>query len=85
MPDYPRACPRCRVLTEREGFSIDRHAPSGRKALCRQCDRKKAEAYYAAHWEEKLAEREAKRQAAGTGPRRLTHAVRRQRGPSIQK
>jgi uncharacterized membrane protein YqiK len=64
MPDYPRPCPKCGALTEREGFSVDRHAPSGRKALCRECDRKKAHAYYEAHKDEMLAQRVAAREAA---------------------
>jgi hypothetical protein len=64
MPNYPRPCPKCGVITERDGFSVDQHAPSGRKALCRECDRKKARAYYEAHKDERRAERQATRQAA---------------------
>jgi hypothetical protein len=64
MPDYPRPCPKCGVLTEREGFAADRHAPSGRKSHCRKCDRKRAAAYYAAHKDELYAQREAVREAA---------------------
>jgi hypothetical protein len=64
MPDYPRPCPKCGVLTERDGFAADRHASSGRKSHCRECDRKKAAAYYAAHKDELYAQREAVRVAA---------------------
>jgi hypothetical protein len=64
MPDYPKPCPKCGVLTERDGFAADRHAPSGRKSHCRECDRKKAAAYYAAHRDELYAQREAAREAA---------------------
>jgi hypothetical protein len=64
MPDYPRPCPKCGVLTERDGFAADRHAPSGRKSHCRECDRKRAAAYYDAHKDELYAQREAVREAA---------------------
>lgn len=64
MPDYPRPCPKCGVITGREGFSVDRHAPSGRKAHCKACDRERVQAYYANHREENLAKREAARLAA---------------------
>jgi hypothetical protein len=64
MPDYPRPCPKCGVHTAEEGFALDRHASSGRKSLCRECDRKKAAAYYAAHADALLAQREAAREAA---------------------
>jgi hypothetical protein len=64
MPDYPRPCPKCGVLAERDGFAADRHAPSGRKSHCRECDRKRAAAYYDAHKDELYAQREAVREAA---------------------
>ncbi len=64
MPDYPRPCPKCGVLTEREGFAADRHATAGRKAHCKACDRRRAAAYYAAHREEMYAARVAAREAA---------------------
>ena len=64
MPDYPRPCPKCGVLTERDGFALDRHAPAGLKAHCKACDLRRAKAYYAAHREELRVKREAQRQAA---------------------
>jgi hypothetical protein len=64
MPDYPRPCPKCGVLTERDGFAADRHASSGRKSHCRECDRKRAAAYYDAHKDDLYSRREAVREAA---------------------
>jgi hypothetical protein len=64
MPDYPRACPRCGVLTEENGFSVDRHAASGRKSRCKECDRRRRKAWYAEHREELYAQRQAVKKAA---------------------
>jgi hypothetical protein len=64
MPSYPRACPKCDVLTEEEGFAVDRHAAAGRKSHCKVCDRARRNAYYDAHKDEWNAERQAAREAA---------------------
>ena len=64
MGSYPRPCPKCGVLTEKDGFGIDRTKAGGRKSHCKTCDRQRAEAYYAEHREELYARREAVREAA---------------------
>jgi len=46
-------------MTEKEGFSVDRHAASGRKSCCKACDRQRRKAYYELHKDEWNAEREA--------------------------
>ena len=63
MPDYPRPCPKCGVVTEEEGFAVDRSKPSGRKSCCKSCDRGRRKIYYAAHKEELYARRAAAREA----------------------
>jgi len=45
-------------------FALDRHAASGRKSHCKECDRRKSKAYYAQHRDELYAKREAVREAA---------------------
>jgi hypothetical protein len=51
-------------MTEESGFSADKSKASGRRSRCRDCDNRCGKAYYAAHREELLAEREAAREAA---------------------
>jgi hypothetical protein len=63
MPSYPRACPRCGVLTEEAGFGVDSSKANGRRSYCKDCDRRRGKAYYSLHREELLAEREAVREA----------------------
>ena len=67
MPDYPRPCPKCGVVTEEEGFAVDRSKPGGRKSSCKACDRRRRKIYYQAHKDELYAQRaaapEARRQA----------------------
>ena len=64
MPNYPRPCPKCGQVLERDGFAIDRSKASGRKSHCKQCDRTRKNAYYAAHAAEWIAQRAAAREAA---------------------
>jgi hypothetical protein len=61
---YPRACPRCGVVTAEADFGVDRSKTSGRRSYCKACDRRRGRAYYAAHRDEFYAEREAVREAA---------------------
>src|SRR4029453_17808009 len=63
MPSYPRACPKCGVLTAEEGFAIDRNAAAGRKSHCKACDRQRRKAYYDAARTKWNAERKAAREA----------------------
>ena len=55
MPDYPRACSRCGVLTVEADFGADRSKKSGHNSHCRACER----ADYASR-----ARRDAVREAA---------------------
>ena len=64
MPEYPRACPRCGVVSEEADFGIDRSQSSGRKSHCKACDRKRGRAYYGTRKDELYAQREAVREAA---------------------
>lgn len=64
MPSYPRLCPKCGVMTEEDGFGIDRSKTSGRRSHCKECDRRRGRAYYAEHRDELYAKREAVREAA---------------------
>ena len=57
-----KRCGRCGLVKHVEDFALDRGKPSGRKSLCRVCDRVKARRYYAAHRDAVLA-----RQAASRG------------------
>jgi hypothetical protein len=79
MPDYPRPCPRCGLLTEEEGFGIDRSKASGRKSHCRACDRRHGRAYYDAHREEQRASRLAAKEAAREGERKEFEKLSRER------
>ena len=63
MPEYPRPCPRCGVLTEESGFPLDSGKASGHKSYCKACDRRRAQAYYDAHKDELYAQRLAAREA----------------------
>jgi hypothetical protein len=60
MPDYPRACSRCGVLTAEADFGVDRSKKSGHKSHCRACER----ADYASRKDELQARRDAVREAA---------------------
>jgi hypothetical protein len=62
MPDYPRACSRCGVLTAEADFGVDRSKKSGHKSRCRACER----ADYASRKDELQARRDAVREAART-------------------
>jgi hypothetical protein len=79
MPDYPRPCPRCGVMTEEEGFGIDRSKGSGRKSHCRACDRRHGRAYYGAHREEQRAARLAAKEAAREAELKALERVHRKR------
>ena len=60
MPDYPRPCSRCGVLTAEADFGADRSKKSGHKSHCRACER----ADYASRKDELQARRDAVREAA---------------------
>jgi hypothetical protein len=64
MPDYPRPCPRCGVISEKADFAIDRSKAGGRKSYCKACDRKRGRAYYETRKDELYARRQAVREAA---------------------
>jgi hypothetical protein len=58
MPDYPRACSRCGVLTAEVDFGADHSKKSGHKSHCRACER----ADYASRKDELHARRQAVRE-----------------------
>jgi hypothetical protein len=64
MPSYPRACPRCGVMTAKAGFGVGRSKTGGRRSYCKACDRRRGRAYYDAHKDDLYARREAVREAA---------------------
>src|SRR5687767_4681749 len=64
MPDYPRACPKCGVMTEKADFGLDGSKASGRRSYCKACDRKRGRAYYETRKDELYARRQAVREAA---------------------
>src|SRR6266545_1979633 len=64
MPSYPRACPRCGVMTAKAGFGVGRSKTGGRRSYCKACDRRRGRAYYDAHKDDLYAQREAAREAA---------------------
>lgn len=62
-----RMCWTCGRSLPWEQFARDAHKPTGRKSLCKSCDRAKARAYYAEHREavlEKANARNAQRREA---------------------
>jgi hypothetical protein len=61
VSDYPRLCPKCRVLTDRDGFTVDRSKASSRKSHCRRCDTERALRYHYKHAERISARKAAKR------------------------
>jgi hypothetical protein len=64
-------CPKCALWWPPDEFARDKSKASGRKAICRPCDSKKAADYYAANRQARL-EYAARRAAASLGskPRR---------------
>jgi hypothetical protein len=64
LPEYPRPCPRCGIVTAEDGFAVDRSKASGRKSHCRECDRRRCQVWYDAHKDALYAQREAVREAA---------------------
>jgi hypothetical protein len=61
---YPRACPRCGVMTAEADFGVDRSKASGRRSYCKACDRRRGRAYYQTRKDELYAQRAATREAA---------------------
>jgi hypothetical protein len=51
-------------MTEEDDFGVDCSKASGRRSYCKECDRRRGRAYYAEHWDELQAKREAAREAA---------------------
>jgi hypothetical protein len=85
MPSYPRPCPKCGVMTEEEGFSLDRHAAAGRKSHCRACDRQRRKVYYAAHKDGWNAERQAAREAAWQAERKALEREHRKKVAAVKR
>ena len=55
-------CYRCRRFLPVEAFAADKSKASGRKSICRACDRAKSRAYYVANRERKIAAVKARRE-----------------------
>jgi hypothetical protein len=85
MPDYPRPCPKCGVLTEEAGFGVDRSKASGRRAHCRECECRRKKAHYAAHRDELRAARLAAKEAALQAELRGLETVQRKRVAAARK
>ena len=81
MPDYPRACSRCGVLTAKADFGADRSKKSGHKSHCRACER----ADYASRKDELQARRDAVREAAWQARLKELEVVRRERVAAAQR
>jgi hypothetical protein len=50
-----RKCPQCQRVQPIEDFAYDVSKSSGRKSLCKSCDRNKSRRYYLANRERVLA------------------------------
>jgi hypothetical protein len=85
MPDYPRVCPGCHVLTEEAGFARDRSKTSGHRSYCRDCDRQRARGWYARNRDELYAQREAVREAARQAELKALEPEHRERVKAAKK
>jgi hypothetical protein len=85
MPNYPKPCPKCGVMTEEEGFGVDRSKTSGRRSYCKACDRRRGNAYYAKHKDELYAAREAAREAAWQAELKALEVEHRKRVAAVQR
>jgi hypothetical protein len=50
-----KRCPKCGRMLDLGRFSVDRSKRTGRKSSCRDCDKARCKAYYAANREDVLA------------------------------
>ena len=85
MPSFPRTCPRCGVVTEEDGFGVDHSKASGRKSHCRECDRRRGRAYYAAHRDELYGQRAAAREAEREAALKALEPIHRKRAAAAKK
>jgi hypothetical protein len=67
--DGNRRCYACRRSLPAIGFAVDRAKASGRKSICRACDRAKSAAYYVAHLETKRAKARERARAPAAAKR----------------
>jgi hypothetical protein len=81
MPDYPRACSRCAVLTAEADFGADRSKKSGHRSQCRACER----ADYASRKDELQARRDAVREAAWQARLKELEEVQREKVAAAKK
>jgi hypothetical protein len=79
MLSFPRACPRCGVVTKKDGFGVDHSKASGRKSHCRECDRRRGRAYYDDHRDELYARRQAVREAEREAALKALEPIHRKR------
>jgi hypothetical protein len=85
VSDYPRLCPKCRVLTDRDGFAVDRSKASSRKSHCRRCDTERALRYHYKHAERISARKAAKRAEVAIDRELAWRMKQRQPGRSLQE
>jgi hypothetical protein len=64
MPNYPKPCPSCGVVTAESDFGVDRSKASGRRSHCKACERERGQAYYERVRDDLYAQRKATREAA---------------------
>ena len=88
MPDYPRACSRCGILTAEADFGADRSKKSGHNSHCRACERAdyasraRRDAVREAAWQTRLKElEEVHREKVAAAKREHEAGVRRQKKP----
>lgn len=62
-----KRCYACEVEKSEAEFAVDPSKASGRKSICRPCDRVKARGYYVAHRPAVLARQRAQKAAKAAG------------------
>lgn len=60
--DETKRCPRCKTVKPLAEFAVDNSKRTGRKSLCKECDKAKAASYYAKNPEKKAAYYQAERE-----------------------
>lgn len=85
MPDYPRPCPKCGVMTAEAEFGADRSKTSGRRSYCKACDRRRGRAYYDVRKDELNAQRAAAREAAWQAELKALEKRHRKRVAAVKK
>ena len=85
LPSYPRACPRCGVMTAEAASALTAARRGGRRSYCKACDRRRGRAYYDARKDELYAQREAVREAAQQAELEALAETHRERAEAAKK